>query len=266
MVADRHRHGLNGLRGVSPLRINPSRDSNPGDTSSDSLQLSRPSSPVRVCSSASPSHSHDRASPIHDDNDREKSSDSTPPKPKIWSLANTATSSSSDRTRTLFHNGLTGRHPALAFGSPYDSPMTSLRHWVNGQIHGIPLPPGFPLTHPQLQLAAGVAAGMAHHHPHPQGQGAPTCVVSSAQAPLLATAPHHARYTMSKELAAHQNGITANILASLQHQRESEYRSLIFPFHLLRHIVPFKTLLLHSVPHFDALFKLIFTLNLTSSI
>ncbi|XP_072169362.1 uncharacterized protein [Diadema setosum] len=212
-----HRHGLSGLNGMDPLRLSASRESTIGDNSSDSLQLSRPSSPVRVCGSASPSH--DRASPIQDEpSDHEKSSNSVPQnKPKIWSLANTATSSTPERTRTLIHGGLNGRHP-LAFASPYDSPMNTLRHWVNGQLHGIPLPPGFPLHHPQLTLAASVS----HHHPHPQGQGAPTCVVSSAQAPLLATTPHHARYTMSKEFAVHQNGISAGILASIQHHKENE--------------------------------------------
>ncbi|XP_054748348.1 iroquois-class homeodomain protein IRX-6-like [Lytechinus pictus] len=218
MLAEHHR--LSGLNGLDPLRLNTSRDSNPRDNSPDSLQLSRPSSPVRVCGSVSPSH--DRATPIHDDvNDQDKSSNSVPQnKPKIWSLANTATSSTPERPRTLFHSGLNGRHPAMAFGSPYDSPMSSLRHWVNGQFHGIPLPPGFPLHHSQFALAAS----MAHaQHPHPQGtQGAPTSVVSTAQTPLLATTPHHARYTMSKELASHQSGITASILASIQHQKESE--------------------------------------------
>ncbi|XP_072013483.1 uncharacterized protein [Amphiura filiformis] len=119
-------------------------------------------------------------------------------KPKIWSLAHTATSSSPDRRPSpgpIRSNGLS--HVSFRH-APYDSPMSTLRQWVDGQFHhGIPIPRM--AVHPsQLQ------------HPHPQSIGAPTTVVSVAQSPLFSTAmtatamgmPHGMRYPLFAHEAA----------------------------------------------------------------
>ncbi|XP_038068106.1 LOW QUALITY PROTEIN: iroquois-class homeodomain protein IRX-6-like [Patiria miniata] len=134
-------------------------------------------------------------------------------KPKIWSLAHTATSSSPERerrsrspVRSPVHNGVQAAMPtnlAQNFHYPYDSPMSTLRQWVDGQFHGgLPIPrmsTGLPNMH-QLSAAASSL----------QGARAPTCVVSSSQGPLFSTASGiGSRHPLLvHDVSAMHNGVT----------------------------------------------------------
>ena len=131
-------------------------------------------------------------------------------KPKIWSLAHTATSSSPERerrsrspVRSPIHNGVAAMPASLAqnFRTPYDSPMSSLRQWVDGQFHG-----GLPIPRMSTGLPMHQLSAVTSNH-----QGAPTCVVSSSQGPLFSTAPGHGgnRYPLlSHDVTALHNGVS----------------------------------------------------------
>ncbi|XP_022082387.1 iroquois-class homeodomain protein IRX-6-like [Acanthaster planci] len=131
-------------------------------------------------------------------------------KPKIWSLAHTATSSSPERerrsrspVRSPVHNGVMATPASLAqnFHYPYDSPMSSLRQWVDGQFHGgLPIPrmsTGLPGMHPLSAAASNLP-----------GARAPTCVVSSSQGPLFSTASGSRHPLLAHDVSAMHNGVT----------------------------------------------------------
>ncbi|XP_071785744.1 iroquois-class homeodomain protein IRX-4-like [Asterias amurensis] len=133
-------------------------------------------------------------------------------KPKIWSLAHTATSSSPERerrsrspVRSPVHSGVAAMPASLAqnFRTPYDSPMSSLRQWVDGQFHG-----GLPIPRMATGIPMHQLSAAASNH-----QGAPTCVVSSSQGPLFSTVPGHGgnRYPLlAHDVSVLHNGLSVS--------------------------------------------------------
>lgn len=158
-------------------------------------------------------------------------------KPKIWSLAHTATSSSPDRRPSPGPLRSNGHHlNGLPHGfrqHPYDSPMSTLRQWVDGQFHAGQFPAGqFPIPR------------MAVHPSQFQHPGAPTSVVSAAQTPLFSTAmtatamslpqmslPHGMRYPLfaheaPSSLSSASASINSISESSLQKEVEARRESL----------------------------------------
>ena len=148
-------------------------------------------------------------------------------KPKIWSLAHTATSSSPERRPSpgpIRTNGLSHSIAASFRHAPYDSPMSTLRQWVDGQFHaGIPIPrmavhpSQLPVSHPAHQAII---------------TGAPTSVVNAAQTPLFSTAmtatamalPHGVRYPLFAHEAASSGAPSVNGLAESSLSKDGKYK------------------------------------------
>ncbi|XP_071958566.1 iroquois-class homeodomain protein irx-1-B-like [Antedon mediterranea] len=113
----------------------------------------------------------------HDTNEnsrKETKNITQPEKPKIWSLAHTATSSSPDRKSPNYisphsmPHGIHFRHGL----NPYSAHLASFRHWIDG-----PYQNALPMSRLHMPL----------NHLPTGSQAATTCVVSSSGVPLFSS-------------------------------------------------------------------------------